>query len=954
MELLSGFSLLLQQINALLRKNFILAWRNRRSTFLQLFSSFFFIAFMFALRKTNNYTESRPNFSAKVRDPKPITNPPIPACEDKLIINVPCFDFVWSGSGNQRLESIVNGIITNNPGRTIRQSKVKSFRTKDELDKWLLDNPMRCPGALHLFERNAEEIRYGIEINSSSSFEFGRQIEDPVFKFQVPLQYAVSREISRSLIGDPNFSFNVGLKEFAHPPRRIDSSDSYDGNPFAETIFYLLVAMFGFTYRIHSLVLEKELKLRQTMSIMGLYDSAYWTSWFIWEGFMAFLTSLLIVAFGTMFRDDVFMKNNIFLVFLLFFLFMISMVSFAFMISTLLSKSSSATTVGFFILAFGLVTIFSSLFYDGTVKNSNYRILWSFFPPNPFAGGFTVLEEAAREGGIRWSQRAECKLLGDPCVSMVYFYLWLVSLFFFWSLVAIYFDNIVPNSAGLRKSRLYFLKPSYWTGRGDSNLTEDIRHLASRSPTQPDHFTPDDEDVHEEEASVKKATIEGTVDPDVAVQLRSLTKSYSMALKIRCHRFCFCYFCCTCKITKPFVAVKDLWMNFPKNQLFCLLGPNGAGKSTLISCLTGITPVTHGDAIIYGNSIRSSKGMSTIRRLVGVCAQFDSLWNALSAKEHLHLFASIKGLPTATRKSEVKRLLADVDIDKIANVRAGSYSGGTRRRLSLAIALIGDPKLLILDEPTTGMDPVTRRRIWNVIENAKQGRSIILTTHSMVEADVLSDRIGIMAKGMLRCIGISIVLKSRFGSGYAAKVTFPKSLYNILSRENDINAKHREAVKLFFQQRLNVEPKVENECMLTFTLPSAEEEILARFFSELEKRESEFGIKSIQIGLGTLEEVFLNIAKKAALQTFNPKENMKTLTLPSGATLQVPLGAEYVKIPGTESRQNPRGLMVDIFWAQDDTGNLCISGHSAEKPVPPDLQLTAASSVTSTRKSCSC
>ncbi|CDP14836.1 unnamed protein product [Coffea canephora] len=90
---------------------------------------------------------------------------------------------------------------------------------------------------------------------------------------------------------------------------------------------------------------------------------------------------------------------------------------------------------------------------------------------------------------------------------------------------------------------------------------------------------------------------------------------------------------------------------------------------------------------------------------------FFTLWNALSAKEHLHLFASIKGLPTATRKSEVKHLLATVDIDKIASVRAGSYSGGTRCRLSLAIALIGDPKLLILDEPTTGMDPVTRRHI---------------------------------------------------------------------------------------------------------------------------------------------------------------------------------------------------------------------------------------------------
>ncbi|CDP20791.1 unnamed protein product [Coffea canephora] len=629
MELLSGFSLFLQQINALLRKNFILTWRNRRSTFLQLFSSFFFIAFMFALRKINNYTESRPNLSAKVHDPKPITNPPIPACEDdKLIINVPCFDFVWSGSGNQRLESIVNDIITNNPGHTIPQSKINFLLTKDELDKWLLDNPMHCPGALHLFERNAEEIRYDIEINSSSSFELGRQIEDPAFKFQVPLQYAVSREISRSLIGDPNFSFNVGLKEFAHPPRSIDSSNSYDAS--FPAIFYLLVAILGFTFRIHSLVLEKELKLRQTMSIMGLYDSAYWTSWFIWEGFMAFLTSLLIVAFGTMFRDDVFMKNNIFLVFLLFFLFMISMVSsitgfLCIHDSTLLGKSSSATTVGFFILAFGLVTvasIFSSLFYDGTVKNSNYRILWSFFPPNPFVGGFTVLEEAAGEGGIRWSQRAECKLLGDPCVSMVR------------KLQILFFYKYAPSMLVL-------------TSILGSEFSSTIYWLPSR------------------QLGCDTLICVGDVDPDVAIQLRGLTKSYSMALKIRCH------YNEMCSLFSPL----DLWMNFPKNQLFCLLGSNGAGKSTLISCLTGITPVTHGDALIYGNSIRNSKGMSTIRRL----ARFDSLWNALSTKEHLHLFANIKGLPMATRKSEVKRLLVDVDIDKIANVRAGSYSGGTRR-----------------------------------------------------------------------------------------------------------------------------------------------------------------------------------------------------------------------------------------------------------------------------------
>ncbi|KAL3528376.1 hypothetical protein ACH5RR_007698 [Cinchona calisaya] len=124
-----------------------------------------------------------------------------------------------------------------------------------------MDNPMRCPGALHFSETNSKEIRYGIKINSSSSnTKIGRQIEDPIFKFQVPLQYAASREISRSFIGDPNFGFDVGVKEFAHLARKIDSSDKDDDESF-QALFFLAISMFGFTFQIHHLVLEKELKL---------------------------------------------------------------------------------------------------------------------------------------------------------------------------------------------------------------------------------------------------------------------------------------------------------------------------------------------------------------------------------------------------------------------------------------------------------------------------------------------------------------------------------------------------------------------------------------------------------------------------------------------------------------------------------------------------------------------
>ncbi|CDP14835.1 unnamed protein product [Coffea canephora] len=483
---------------------------------------------------------------------------------------------------------------------------------------------MHCPGALHLFETNAKKIRYGICGGANPPKPRVSSNMDHLLAFLTQMRLQTASDAIRCKTF-PMFLKRKTRQWFQGLPPRSIRSFSQLARLFP-VLFYLLVAMFGFTFRIHSLVLEKEPKLRQTMSIMGLYDSAYWTSWFIWEGFMAFLTSLLIVVFGTMFRDDIFVKNNIFLVFLLFFLFMISMVSFAFMISTLLSKSSSATTVGFFILAFGIVTV--------AMKNSNYRILCSFFPPNPFARGFTVLEEATGEVLFHYLLfliLILCILAFSDQITLfiiqAYFYLWLVSLFFFWSLVAIYFDNIHPNSAGLRKSRLYFLKPNYWTGRGDSNLTgkTDIRHLASRSPTQPNHFTPDDEDVREEDASVKKATIEGTVDLDVAVQLRGLTKSYSVALKISCH-------CWRKEDFGPDYCTLDLWMNFPKNQLFCLLGPNRAGKSILISCLTGISLVTHRDGkdfafcfllatLIYGNSIRNSKGMSTIRTLIGVCTQ---------------------------------------------------------------------------------------------------------------------------------------------------------------------------------------------------------------------------------------------------------------------------------------------------------------------------------------------
>ncbi|KAK9090668.1 hypothetical protein Sjap_023845 [Stephania japonica] len=929
LELESGFRLLWEQFRALLKKNLLLSWRHKRSTLVQLFSPLFFIFLIFCIQKAIDARLAETTAFQNVFDPKTLSFPAIPPCEGKFFTKTPCFDFAWSGNASAAVRSVVRRIMDDNPGRPIPSAKVKSFGTPEEVDDWLFSDPMRCHGAIHFVERNATFISYGIQTNSTLMSSRGRR-EDNTFKFQIPLQLAAERATARILIGDPNFRWSVGLKEFAHPALRSFSAMSLVG-----PTFFLAIAMFGFVFQMGSLVAEKELKLRQAMSMMGLYETSYWLSWLIWEAFVTLLSSVLTVLFGMMFQFNFFLHNSFVVLLLLFFLFQLNMIGFAFFMSTFLSKSSSATTIGFctFIIGFltQLVTTFGFPYND--IISKHWRVIWSLFPPNLLAKALDQLADATAtpEGaGISWSRIAECPSTEFNCVITIGdIYKWLLSTFFVWFLLAIYFDNVIPNSFGMRKSLFYFLKIGYWMGK-DGHKVEEGCLCSCRSSIPPlDDVFPDDDDVLDEEVLVKKQVTEDAIDPNVAVQIRGLAKTYPGTTNLGC---------CKCKRTSPYHAVKDLWANFMKNQLFCLLGPNGAGKTTVINCLTGMTPVTSGDALIYGYFVRSSVGMSCIRRFIGVCPQFDILWDSLSGQEHLCIFASIKGLSPGSIELVVENSLAEVKLTSAAKVRVGRYSGGMKRRLSVAIALIGNPKLVFLDEPTTGMDPITRRHVWDIIENAKKERAIILTTHSMEEADILGDRIAIMAKGKLRCIGTSIRLKSRFGTGFVTNVSFVGTNHGQSpSMNGDAAASeyaHYETVKEFFKSHLDVTPKEESKMFLTFIIPHEKEGLLADFFSELQERVEEFGIADIQLGLTTLEEVFLNIAKKAELENAVAEGAMVTLTLSTGAELTVPKGARYIGIPGTESAVSPRGLMVEVYWERDESGSLCISGHSPQTPIP--------------------
>jgi ABC-type multidrug transport system ATPase subunit len=211
-------------------------------------------------------------------------------------------------------------------------------------------------------------------------------------------------------------------------------------------------------------------------------------------------------------------------------------------------------------------------------------------------------------------------------------------------------------------------------------------------------------------------------------------------------------------------ATKKFCLVIKKGEMFGLLGPNGAGKTTLISMLTGLYPANGGNAYIAGFDIKNR--LDQVQLQMGVCPQFDILWKDLTVKEHLLFYARLKGISPQMEEQMADKAITEVKLERFANFKTKQLSGGMRRRLSVAISLVGEPKIGFLDEPSTGLDPENRRQLWDILGEARGKRAIILTTHSMVEADVLCNRIGIVTDGVLRCVGKQIRLKTLYGGGY--------------------------------------------------------------------------------------------------------------------------------------------------------------------------------------------
>ena len=209
-------------------------------------------------------------------------------------------------------------------------------------------------------------------------------------------------------------------------------------------------------------------------------------------------------------------------------------------------------------------------------------------------------------------------------------------------------------------------------------------------------------------------------------------------------------------------AVDSLELEIEQGELFALLGVNGAGKTTTIKMLSCLTSPTEGDALVGGFSITREAGQ--VKRLIGVSPQETALAPMLSVKDNLELICGIHGLSKEKTRDKLLELQKQFSLESILNRKAGKLSGGWQRRVSIAMALISEPEILFLDEPTLGLDVIARHELWNTRRALKGRVTIILTTHYMEEAEALSDRIGIMKNGRLLAVATAQQLKSQAGT----------------------------------------------------------------------------------------------------------------------------------------------------------------------------------------------
>ncbi|XP_025272044.3 phospholipid-transporting ATPase ABCA3-like isoform X4 [Canis lupus dingo] len=645
------------------------------------------------------------------------------------------------------------------------------------------------------------------------------------------MQHALDRAImkyynhtaTRKLFQD----VTVFVQRFPYPAYSHDYFFTFFG------IFIPLVILFIFSMNhltlTQAIVWEKENRLKEYLLMIGL------NNWMLWAAcFFTFLSlySVIILLMCMIFfvkidPAPIIQYSDPSLIFIFLLCFAIATIFFSFMVSTFFNKAHFAVSVGGFIY-------FATYFPFATISTNFGQMtftqkLASCLSSNiAMALGTKFLVKAEMEKiGIKWSNIISPPKMED------FDFIHVLGMFLFdaflYGLVAWYIEAVFPGEYGIPKPWNFFLLRSHWFGETPERKKETRQFYETN------------------ESKYFEAEPTNLV---AGIQIKHLYKEFQVQ-----------------NTTK--IALKDLSLNLYMGQITVLLGHNGAGKSTTLSILSGLYPATSGEAYINGYNI--SQQMVHIRKSLGVCPQQNLLFDYLTVSEHLYFYCVVKGIPQKTRLMETDHMLAAFNLLDKHNAFSHSLSGGMKRRLSMIIALIGGSKVVILDEPTSGMDPASRRATWEVLQQYKENRTILLTTHYMDEADILGDRIAIMVKGSLRCCGSSVFLKRIYGVGY----------HIVMVKEAHCNVEEIFKLLQYYIPTATLEKNVSNE--VSFILPKEYTHSFEALFTDLEKRRYELGIASFGASVTTMEEVFFRVSNMEDSQT----DIQATQTLPLSVMSEV-------------------------------------------------------------------
>ncbi|MGH0121051.1 UNVERIFIED_CONTAM: hypothetical protein FKN15_049426 [Acipenser sinensis] len=523
-----------------------------------------------------------------------------------------------------------------------------------------------------------------------------------------------------------------------------------------------------------------------------------------------------------------------------------------FLISTIFSRANLAAACGgiiYFTLYLPYVLCVAWQDYVGfTVK-----VIASLLSPVAFGFGceyFALFEEQGV--GIQWNNLLSSPIEEDNYNLTTSIYIMFFDAFLY-GVMTWYIETVFPGQYGIPRPWYFPFTKSYWFGDTQQKMPE---HISTRKENS-------EVCIEEEPAHL-----------ELGVFVEDLVKIYQDGKK---------------------VAVDGLTLGFYEGQITSFLGHNGAGKTTTMSILTGLFPPTSGTAYILGKDIRSD--LSTIRQNLGVCPQHNVLFDQLTVEEHIWFYARLKGLSEVEVKAEMEQIVVDVGLPNKRKAKTSQLSGGMQRKLSVALAFVGGSKVVILDEPTAGVDPYSRRGIWDLLLKYRHGRTIILSTHHMDEADILGDRIAIISHGKLCCVGSSLYLKNQLGTGYyltlvkkdvepslsscrnsSSTVSFIKKDDSVSQNSSDagLGSDHESDttiidVTLISNLILKHVPKarmVEDfGHELTYILPyeSAKDGAFVELFHEIDDRLSDLGISSYGVSDTTLEEIFLKVAEDSGV-----------------------------------------------------------------------------------------